>query len=107
METVNEQLVAFVQARLDEWERLARQALPLQTGSRDQGQPAEHVSWRRGAGHPEFALRHITTLREVASSAAHLAACGDKLVSIIGETMLMQLASSWPGHPDYRAGWAV
>ena len=107
-------LIAFINARLAEWERMAQQALPLQTGSRDEGQPVEHVSWRRGAGHPQFALHHVAALRAIVAAYAEVArmdiadpepefACGRAVG--LGEAV-RQLAASWNLHPGYRQEWA-
>lgn len=118
---MTEELIAFVKARLDEWERLARQALPVQTGSRDEGQPVEHVSWRRGPGSVEFGLRHVATLRKIVAdceramstqaefNAAH-ARYGSPFPSPhanLAFRALLQLAADWPTHRDYRAEWAL
>jgi len=103
-------LPEFLGARLDEWESLGRQALPWQTGSRDEGQPPEHVSWRRSAGSVEFGLRHVATLRAIVEihrigydpCDAHDAS----LKSVPCETLL-HLAADWSTHPDYRQEWAA
>lgn len=95
-------IAAFITARLDEWERLASQALSVQTGSRDAGQPVEQVSWRRGGGHPQFALRHVATLRAIVESQA-----GPYLPGYVPPTPVLRLlAADWRTHQDYRPEWA-
>jgi hypothetical protein len=64
MMTVDD-LRLFLTARYDEWERRARAAYPHETGSRDEGQPPDWVSYRRGPGNAEFGLRHVATLRAI------------------------------------------
>ena len=111
-------LAEFLAARLDEWENLGRQALPWQTGSRDEGQPAEHVSWRRSAGGVEFGLRGVEADRKlIAAYAAARAtvppvddwyevADGVKVGVADGlESALKIRAAMFAAHPDYRPEW--
>jgi hypothetical protein len=99
-------LTEFVTARLDEWERLARNAHPHETGSRDIGQPPDWVTWRRSAGSAEFGLRHVATLRAILA-AYQPNGQGSAYVLEAGlEFALGQLAAVWSGHPDYDPDWA-
>jgi len=113
-------LAEFIAARYDEWEGLARQAWPFQTGSRDEGQPPEHISWRRNAGHPEFALRHVATLRAILAlhrseliegfnadgderSGYFCAECGMEAYPC---PTVRHLGADFSTHADYRQEWA-
>ena len=105
-------LIGFLNARLDEWERLGRQALPFHTGSRDEGQPAEHVSWRRSAGSVEYGLRNVATLRTVIKLREQVLDqrfADDQWNTGYDAAMmgvLRQFAVIFSTHPDYRPEWA-
>jgi hypothetical protein len=125
-------IAEFLGARLDEWEFRGRQALPWQTGSRDIGQPPEHVSWRAGPGSVEFGLRHAATLRAVLAlhatvvtpttqfdpdqgttgkppwwleDACSCTICGQFDASSGGCMTVRLLAADLATHPDYMASW--
>jgi hypothetical protein len=117
-------IAEFIAARLDQWEQIGRQAYPHQTGSRDEGQPPEHVSWRRGPGSVEFGLRHLDVLRLIVKLHDRVHDCPviipvDNSEAFAegmyvstehiedGEacTTLRLLAADWITHPDYRADW--
>lgn len=95
----------FLNARLDEWERLGDQAYPFQTGSRDEGQPVEHVSWRRGPGSVEFGLRHVATLRAIVANHVY-DQYGCESCEYPGYCPVLALAADFSTHPDYRQEWA-
>lgn len=101
-------LAAFLNARLDEWERLARQAYPVQTGSRDEGQPPEHVSWRRGPGSVEFGLRQVEAGRAILALLEQDVVDGrerDYDASEALEQVVRICAAVFNGHSDYRPEW--
>ena len=108
---MGDELVAFLNARLDEWERLARQAYPVQTGSRDEGQPPEHVSWRRGPGSVEFGLRQVEADRELLAryEMARKALPGrfkDGFLEGLEQALEIR-AQRFDSHPDYRSQWGT
>jgi hypothetical protein len=113
-------IAEFVKARLDEWEQRGRAAYPHQTGSRDEGQPPEHVSWRRGPGSVEFGLRHVATLRAIVADCeraigpqrelSRYAAPGtpyDAPHANVAFRTLCALAADWSTHRDYNESWKL
>ena len=108
-------LIAFLSARLDEWERRARRALPHETGSRDEGQPPEWVTWRHSGGNSQFGLRQIAAQRAILAAYAEVAHMDvpdlesefsyGRAVGL-GEAV-RHLAAVYSNHPDYRQEWAL
>lgn len=101
-----DELVAFINARLDEVESLAKQALPWQTGSRYEGQPAAWVSHASLWGHPQAALNSVKADREILDWLGHQdRVYGDYGVIETLERVVRFRAAIFGGHRDYRAVW--
>jgi hypothetical protein len=102
-------LIEFTSARLDEWERRARAAFPHETGSRDEGQPAEWVSWRRGPGNAKFGLGQVEMWRSILADLKDASTDGlawDDGTLYVLEQVTARFAALFAHHPDYRPEWA-
>ncbi len=130
-------LTAFITARLDEDEAIAKAAWPgpwdLETEIGGFGPVScvlmpipQHKGARTGltsftplgtqdadtAAHiarydPARVLREVTAKRAIAETGASLASSHDKYIRIVGESILTELAAVWSDHPDYKQEWAT
>jgi Family of unknown function (DUF6221) len=120
-------LIAFITARLDEDEVVARSAASLQADPENGwGIDGRAITPHIGVVHEEESRVHIArhnparVLREVEAKRAIVRRCGwsvnepdrypNGLVSpraVLARQNLSDLAAAWNDHPDYRAEWKL
>jgi hypothetical protein len=117
-------LIAFITARLDEDERVARDATPgpwTDFSSRSYGVEqaaegrrvvAERVHDYDDAAHiarhdPARVLRDVAAKRRLLKECAWTANCGKPDSAVVGLAVIVmrQLAAPYSGHPRYREEW--